>query len=242
MSERAWIVGSDGVVSWYEELADKDAPYYSVWFGKQLRFTYDGDDIEEGAELLRKNLEMVTKQQNSSLLTIKLHKEKNRYVNDKTPYNAAIEFRCIPIEEDQVAYASLPRGIIGQLQQQIKDLKEEKNAGPKGIMGYLEPMLENPEVQSMLAGMAAGVFQKVMGIFTPGGQPGALPASHGQAQGAAMAGVQDPNEQEADKLDGALLTLEKADPEIIDDLARLAKIANDKPEVFKLLLTQLRTM
>lgn len=241
MLERAWIVGADGVVSWYEELADKDTPYYSVWLGKQLRFTYDGDDIEEGAELLKKNLEMVSRQRNSSLLTIKLHKEKNRYVNDKTPYNAAIEFRCVPIEEDEVAYASLPKGIIGQLQQQIKDLKEEKNAAPKGIMGYLEPMLENPEVQAMLAGMAAGVFQKVMGIFAPGGQPGALPTSHPQPA-AAMAGVQDPNETEAEKLDEALLNLEKADPEIIDDLARLAKLATDKPDVFKLLVTQLRSM
>ena len=72
--EKAWIIGVDAVVSWYDEMSYQDHPYFSVWQGKQLRFTFDGDSIEDGKDVLAYNLAMAQECKNSTLMTIRLHK------------------------------------------------------------------------------------------------------------------------------------------------------------------------
>lgn len=241
-TEKAWIIGPENVCDWYNKMARDDTPYYSVWSGKTLRFSYDGDDKSAGEELLLLNLDMVRELKSSQVLTLKLHNDLFKgTINDKTHYNASIDFRCVPAEDDALAFSALSyssaHGEIGRLKDEIKDLK---NASQSGIMGYLGPMLENPDVQNMIAGTVIGFLGKLLPGIMPGSAP--MMASPAAPQGAAMGSIGDPTEDEAAKLNRDLERLGAQDPDIIEDLGKLADLAEKKPDIFKMVLAQLRNM
>jgi hypothetical protein len=242
--EKAWIIGVENLITWYENMADHmGSACYSIWSGKDLRFSYDGDSVEEGADLLRTNLEMASNLKNSSLMCIRLHKEVGGkgVVTNKTDYSASIHFRCVHQLEDAHAasnlnYRSALDG-IRELKDQIAGLRDEK---PKGWLGYLEPMLENPETQAVLVGTVGNIISGILGKFLPGAGQAPQPAQVPQviaAQPAMMAGVDD-----EDKLDQDLERLERHDKNIAQDLGKLADLADRDPKLFELLINQLRTM
>jgi hypothetical protein len=238
--EQAWMVGVESVADWYASMSDKvGAPYYSVWMGKDLCFVYDGDDEAEGKEMLIENLAFPTSMKNSTIFRIKLYKQLSPggVITDKTPYSASIKFRCVGAEDDALAYSKLSHESayqkIGALQAEIEEMKK-----PRGIMGYLEPFLENPEVQTAVAGTVMGVIQGILGKFAP--LLGAVPQQQMQGQPqAAMAGIQDPQPGELDQLDEDLRVMEQADPNILDHLHRLRELSEKNPQMFKLLTQQL---
>lgn len=238
--ETAWMVGPEKVVSWYESMTDiTKSACYSVWQGKDLRFTYDSDSVSDGADLLLDNLMMVKEMGNSVVMKIRLHKNMNGIINDRTPYNASVDFRCVHVEEDSLAWANLHQmgsiKAIGDLRAEIKALKE-KNDEPKGIMGYLQPFLENDQVQTAIAGTLIGLVNKVLKINEV-----AAPTAAGPAAGpAVMNGIDDAGELEGIERD--LRRLEKHDPQILEDIGRLANLSEKNPQLFKALVGQLRTL
>jgi hypothetical protein len=107
-------------------------------------------------------------------------------------------------------------------------------------MGYLEPMLENPEVQTVIAGTIGNIIGGILGKFLPGAgqpQPAQVPQVI-QGHPATMAGVEDSD----DNLDRDLERLEHHDKNIAQDLGKLADLADRDPKLFELLINQLRTM
>jgi hypothetical protein len=246
--EKAWIIGVENLVSWYGDMADPECPYFSVWGGKYLRFMYDGTDVEEGKEILMTNLMMAAECKNSAVMTIKLHRHlSNGVVNDKTPYSASIDFRCVAIEEDGVAMGKLHGDAawaeVGALREQVKALKAAK---PKGIMGHLETLLENEEVQVQLTQGVMGFVNLLAAKFlSPKGAMAVASATPDQEmihQGATMAGVDDMNATEEDQLNSDLQRLETQDPKILEHLTKLADLSIKNPPLFQMLITQLEGM
>lgn len=239
-TEKAWIIGSEGVITWYKDMAARDVPFYSVWSGRLLKFTYSGSDIEKGAEILETNLDMAEELGSSELLTIKLHPENIKgVVTDRTPYCASINFRCVEMENDRLY--NKPQYMSGfkrmdDLQDELEKLKAERDEKPKGIMGYIEPMLENPQVQAAMGSMIMTAIARILpGVFGPMGTPAAA-----EPAGAAMGSIEDPAPGEMEDLQVSLERLEKKDPQIVSDLARLADLAEKNPALFEMLITQLR--
>ena len=239
---KAWLTGTEAVVSWYESMAEQDTPYYSVWDGRNLRFSYRGDSIEEGAKLLRQNLTMAEEQQSSGVLILKLHQElsKGQYLNERSPYSSSMPFRCISVENDALAVYNLSgMGALGRIDERLKKL-EGGESKEGGIMGMLGGLLENPQVGPILAqaavGAVFGIVNKVLpGVFpTPGGV-GHVPAP----QGPAIAGI--PGEPVKD-WDWAIEVLEKADPQLESDLIKLAELSQKNPSMFDFLIKNLRSM
>jgi hypothetical protein len=246
---KAWLVGPDAVCSWYEEMAEDNSPYYSVWEGKYLRFSYGRDDVAAGSEILRRNMESGKNAGSSDAMILKLHDvplPKGTGITDKTPYSGSVVFRCCGIEDDATAVYNLSG--LGAIERRLKALEgvgEDKEMKEGGVMGMLNGILMNPQVGPVVAQAAIGAVFGIINKFlpgvlpSPGGQPGPAPT---------MAGIPNPpipatpvNSQEKN-FDWAMDTLEAACPDIEQDLIKFAELSQKNPELFKMVIQQLRAL
>lgn len=233
----SWIEGVANVCVWYEEMSRPGTPYFSVWNGSALRFSYDGSSTADGVDMLQRSLGMAAEQGNSRTMTLRLHKTLDRdgFVSSRTPYYASMPFRCISVDKDSLAVYNLSgMGGMDRFSARLAAIEEKLDQPSGGIMGAIESILGNEQVQPMLAQAVIGTIMGVINRFVPG----ALPVQ-AAAAGPSMAGL--PGDQVKD-IDWALGVLEKADPQIDDDLVKLAELALSNPGLFNLLIQNLRTM
>jgi len=95
---------------------------------------------------------------------------------------------------------------------------EEVNE-PQGFAGMISGLVNNPDVQAMIANIFIGALDRFMPL---------------KKETVAINGFDD------NKLDEALMILKKHDPELESDLMLLAKMAESNPGQFKFLLSMLR--
>jgi hypothetical protein len=240
---KAWLTGVDPVVKWYEDMAPPDAPYYSVWGGRQLIFSYSGLDLQGGVDILVLNLNMAVESKNSSVLTLRLHQElsKGMYVNDRTPYHSSLCFRAVPVGDDALAIYNLSgAGMLGQINERLKKLEGGfSDDKPQGAMGFITGLLENPQVGPLVAQAAIGAIMGLVNKFVPGimpGAPGAAPPPSPPmpAIGSIQDGVHD--------FDWAMETMERVDPDMEKHIIKLAELSEKNPDFFKMLISQLKAM
>lgn len=257
MPKKAWVIGTDGVVDWYEN--NRQTPYYSIWHGNRMLFSYYKDDEAKGLELLKENLETAEENGVCEILTLKLHSliDQKKLITDKTPYIASLDFSpCMPENTNKVIgkapagyermnYHEKQNEIINMLKV-IKDSQDEKikslesrltaieeeeiediQPGSK-LIGYLGELIQSPKIQDVII----GAISKFL-----------LP------QKTVIAGMETTNIENSntvmsdqDKLNIAISTIAQHDPDYINDLYRLSQIAVNKPETFKFLLSSLRNL
>jgi len=97
--------------------------------------------------------------------------------------------------------------------------EEEIKQEPQGFSGIISGIVNNPDVQVMLANIFMGALDRFMPL---------------KKETVAINGFDD------NKLDEALIILKKHDPELESDLMLLAKMAESNPGQFKFLLSMLR--
>jgi hypothetical protein len=90
---------------------------------------------------------------------------------------------------------------------------------PQGFAGMISGLVNNPDVQAMIANIFIGALDRFMPL---------------KKETVAINGFDD------NKLDEALMILKKHDPELESDLMLLAKMAESNPGQFKFLLSMLR--
>lgn len=243
---KSWVDGVDNVISWYRDMSKDQEPYYSVWDGRYLKFSYAGSDIEDGATILSTNLLMAEQTKNSTVLVIRLHQEltKNMYVSDKTPYWASLSFRCVSVENDALAMYNLSgNAALGRIEERLKRLEgSDTEDKPQTTMGFIAGLLENPQVGPIVTQAAIGAVTALVNKIVPGLLPGGppqvasptLPSNGGMGIGSVEDGVHD--------FDWAMDTMEKIDPDMEAHLIKLAEISEKNPDLFKMLISQLKAM
>ncbi len=244
MSSRMSVqcVGSDAVSNWFT--ANSDHPYYSVWNGKTLMFSYNGTDDEVGLNRLIENIEAQKENNVSDVMQLRIHPDvdKNGYISDKTPYVASCFFRSTEAPPPQ--YSSVGRvpgvdyytnaqimeklnamesRINGVLEAEDEEEQQQQQQPENPLMGALSGILNHPQMQNLLVNALAGFI----GNFLPKGEP--TPT--------ALAGV--PDNQEA-KAAQALSIIKQYDELYGDDLMKLAELAQNNNSQFNFLLTMLR--
>lgn len=227
-------------------------PYYSIWKGaRQLVFSWNNDDLQEGQQTLLENLQAFEQSGVSDVFTLKLHSslDKNDEITNNSPVYASLNFRaCNPY---QVAAVGGARGteiifpnnqgmqamleeirairaeqqLLQQELQQVRDADKDEDEGLGGFEGALIGLLKSPEVQRTVAAYIPGLMAKIM--------PGVTPAAPGS-----LGNVAAPGEEE--KIDQALDILEKYDPQLGEDLMILARIAQQDGAKFTMILNMLR--
>ena len=166
---KAMVTGTKGLMDWLDRNAI--SPYYSVWCGKQLLFSWNDDDKEAGSNKLENDLYAIEQNGVGDLLTIKLHpkKEKGGFITDKTPIYASLNFRPAELERSNM-YGMQPMGSVNSslesmlekmlenqaiLMQQDEDDEDIIERPKSGI----EALIDSPHVQGLIIAGLSKMFK-----------------------------------------------------------------------------------
>ena len=240
---KSWIVGTDGVLDWFDGVVK--TPYFSVWNGKQICYSWSENDLDKGRDMLETNLRVFETNKVGDPFILKLHPalDKNDLITDKSPVYASLNFRVFDSYALQPGYAAT--GAIAfennpKLQalsdkvdhlSLLLDREPEPEPAP-GFMGSINKVLEIPGVSDAVAPLIGALTNMVLkGLNLP--VPAPAPVAH---SGGALSGI---SEDQEIKINQALDILEQVDPNLGDSLLRLAAIAQKDPNKFKTLLSML---
>ena len=142
---KAMVTGTKGLMDWLDRNAI--SPYYSVWCGKQLLFSWNDDDKEAGSNKLESDLYAIEQNGVGDLLTVKLHpkKEKGGFITDKTPIYASLNFRPAELERSNM-YGMQPMGSVNsRLESMLEKMLENQNILMQQMQVDDEDMVEQPK-------------------------------------------------------------------------------------------------
>jgi hypothetical protein len=228
--EKAMVTGTRGIMDWFDRNAT--SPYYSVWVNrKQLLFSWNDDDMEAGRSKLEDDLAAIEQNNNNDLIIIKLHPKKDKagYITDKTPIYGSLVCRASELERPNygmqqmggMGYNSKMENVLEKVLEtqnailtklSADELEEEEEEKPN----TLGNILNSPHVQSLLI---AGV-SKLLGI------------GNMEQQAAAMAGINDVNENEAIIILNSLMSKGVS----VEHLRKLDQMSNAKLQSLLLML------
>jgi len=262
---KAMYNGVNAIMDAYDRNAQ--TPYYSVWAGKDMIFSYNEDDMEQGRVHLMENLIACEQNEHSDILKIKFHPKKEKlFITDRTPAIATLFVRVTDpnylkgqvqqYQPSQNQYAintliekqlELMQGMNNRLalleeaQQDTEDYEEE--ATEDDVLGKIGALLSNPMVNQLLGLLVPTLAGKLMQ---------AAPAINGVPEETLIEDkidfVEDLDNEDAvkqienlitDDLVNSLLRLKKHDQNIAQSLAKLADMADENPGKFKMLITYL---
>lgn len=171
---KAWCTGVNALMEWFDDHAEQ--PYYSVWRGRNLSFSWNNDDMEAGRLKLLNDISFAEQNNVSEVLTLKLHnkKDKSGYITSSTPTYGSLDFRPSPME--QMNYGvSVPHSSNNYAMEKILDklnVLESRIAGYESMeedhdeeekpLSPINAMLNNPDIQQALV---TGILGMVGGLF-----------------------------------------------------------------------------
>lgn len=167
---KAWCTGTSALLDWYD--SNIQSPYYSVWRGRNLSFSWNNDDMEAGRVKLENDINFAEQNNVTEVLTIKLHPKKDKgYITNSTPVYASLDFRPCALES---AVYGLPQSqtnnyAMSQIMDKLNALEsrisgsemdfeeEEKPISP------INALLSNPDVHQALV---SGLIGLIGGMLT----------------------------------------------------------------------------
>ena len=139
---KAMYNGVQSIMDAYDR--NSETPYYSVWAGRDMVFSYNDDDIEKGRNHLLENLIACEQNEHTDILKIKFHPKKEKtFITDRTPAIATLFVRVCDVNQN--------RGQIMPMQQnynqnpQLIQMLEKQNELISGINNRLALIEEEPE-------------------------------------------------------------------------------------------------
>lgn len=187
---KAWCTGANALMEWFDDHAE--TPYYSVWRGRNLSFSWNNDDADAGRQKLLNDISFAEQNNVSEVLTIKLHNKKDKgFITSSTPMYASLDFRPCPIEQSQGYAAPMSNNSnsyamerilnkLEALESRIAGFEEDEDHEEVKPESPINAMLNNPDIQQALVG---GLLGLVSGMFTKGA-----------TTATAIAGTEDNNE------------------------------------------------
>jgi len=262
-SQKATYIGVDNIMRGFDRL-NAQTPYWSIWQGRNIFHQYYTDDRETGKVEFNAIIDELDEAEYIDPIIVKFHPTlSGGFITDRTPvigtmicriYTANGQLSGISeITADKFQYANARnnqllegiKGMLAPLQAQIDELK----AGnvEEGITG-LERYLNHPAAQQIIGHLMPVItphINSILGAILPGQKP------NGQFHTPAINGVGDQPDSGAPQVD-----LSEADEErlwsaidrlalkmeLVPDIERLANLADTQPQMFNMLLQQLRSM
>jgi hypothetical protein len=157
-------------------------PYYSVWAGKDMIFSYNEDDAEAGRLHLLENLMACEQNEHSDILKIKYHPKKEKlFITDKTPSIATLFVRvCEPsylrgqIQPYQQAPQPYQNNMLFERQMELLNsissrltaleearLEQEEDDDDDNGLGKIGLILDHPVVQGLISAVIPAMINSV---------------------------------------------------------------------------------
>ena len=263
-SQKATYIGVDNIMRGFDRL-NAQTPYWSIWQGRNIFHQYYTDDKEAGKVEFQSIIDELDEAEYIDPITVKFHPVlSGNFITDRTPvigtmicrvYTANGELSGISyVTADKYQYANARntqlldgiKAMIEPLQKEIDELK----AGQTGeSVSGLERYLNHPAAQQIIGYLMPVVtphISAILGAVLPGGNAHAhahVPAINGVSEKTDNGGVPQVELSEADE-DKLWLALDRLalKMELIPDIERLANLADSQPQMFNMLLQQLRSL
>jgi hypothetical protein len=223
---------------------NKVAPW-AIMNGKDILFSSEDvgtNDMEEGAAQLKETLCLLRNggsQAKFKFCTYKLKKDED--ITTNTGIFRSFQFSLFEVDDESMPYLQRSNSYASQMNERMdrieallaatveregEEASEEREEEEGGIMGTLNGLMKIPQVQSVIGALAMGWVQKLMPAGTV--MPGAVgsitpPQSTGES-------VLLPGQPE--KVQQALNVLVTCDPNLGDNLLKIAAIAKDTPKKY----------
>lgn len=224
-------------------------PYFSVWFGKDPRFSYSQDDMQGSRAFFEEVLEALQMGQSTAIYIIKFHDEVNKKgkIDNQTPVIGSFTFRLfdnsgiargdawhngqpmqpVAVNPGTELMNKFQQRMMDRMLQQLDAADQAAISGPGGDFDAKQQfMLEiaNSPVGEALIGM-------IRDILPIKKRPMAQPQ---QQQHAGMAGIDD------DSILALVERLRKKDKDFDKHLEMLADLAEESPMIYKRAIAKLK--
>jgi hypothetical protein len=168
---RAMYNGIQDIMNAYDRNAE--VPYYSVWAGRDMIFSYNGDDLEQGRNHLLENLVAAEQNDHTDILKIKFHPKKEKlFITDKTPSIATLFVRVCDLNQNRgqimpinnnyqnpqiISLLEKQNEMISGLNNRLALIEEsepedlqQNNSETENMLGRIEGILNNPIVNLLV--------------------------------------------------------------------------------------------
>lgn len=242
---KAMYNGVQQIMDAYDRNAE--TPFYSVWAGRDMIFSFNEDDSEKGRNHLLENLVACEQNEHTDILKIKFHPKKEKYfITDKTPAIATLFVRVCEVNPNRGQYQIMPQSY--QQNPQIIELLTKQNEMLSGfhnrlalIEGTEEEDYESETETEAIIGKIEGILNHpvinlLIGVLTPKISNLMQPAKQ---KVTSLAGVNEDIGSETDKLEKALIRLSNHIEDLPTTMTKLADYADKNKPQFDILLKML---
>ena len=251
---KAMYNGVQNIMDAYDRNAS--TPYYSVWAGRDMVFSYNEDDAEKGRIHLLENLIACEQNEHTDILKIKFHPKKEKtFITDKSPSISTLFVRVCEVNQNRGQVVAMPQSYQqNQQSNQIAELLQKQTEMLTGLHNRLA-LLEEEEEEEEPIGATDDMLGKINGILNHpivnmalGLLMPSLPELMKQTAVTpvvtSLAGVEtaEPKEiedQELEEIQNALIRLNGHVENLGDTLTKLADYADKNTSQFNMLLKML---
>lgn len=235
-----------GIKNVVKAYSNKKVPAWGLFQGTQFLEKYEGDDTDEGAQLLKDYLEALDQRSNDmNTYTLCVYEvPAGTKINSSTKFDASFNFRLADTIEDHITsrvgglYEERLAGIENTLKTLVEPAEPEPPSVKEQMYAALGKLLEHPQIQQVIVGkvllLVDSLGETVGSIFKRPQHVGAIGATS-QAEPA------DANVENA-RLQEAVNILVTVDPQLGTNLLKLAGIAKADPAKYNLLISMLKGM
>lgn len=248
-----------GIEPVLEAYGNASCPRFSLWTGKLLLLKYDGwkDDefvkpsMEEGLQTLNNYLNAMY-QGSTAIYTLKLYEDMTdkQKITPSTEYSTAFNFKVNEsLGQQGMGVVRQPYGVMAELQKtnqridalieamnnddEEEDEPEEKKSFVNTITGGL--IADNQEVKELI--------DLCKSLFAPQQPIQSTPATVGNVQRVSeISSDVETGSDRLNRINKAVQVLEQLDPNFVDNLEILAKVAQRDPQQFKQFLMILKSL
>jgi hypothetical protein len=193
----------------------------------QVLFVFECETVEEGEQYLNQLLPKL--KQSAAIYTMCLYKTvpEDGICND-TPFRNSFNFQFSSYAEMQSVSGPTDNALMSRLEAlalEVKALREEKETGPgdDNNMGMIGAVLKDPTLGPIIQRLGMALGEKLAGFITNNSYTSTAMSGVNQAP------VQESQEQQQDKLSQAVQILAGVDPNFVNNLHKLAMMAQKDP-------------
>lgn len=213
---------------------------FAIWQRTQLVFTYVGETMQDAEQAFMQFAELLASNGSAAVYTCSVYQEVSNkgLINNKTPYHGSFNFLLndraeingVPVRGDYNPYGNSYAAQINELKEEIKKLREERQAEPESKLGALGEILDHPAVEPAIAPLIG----RLMDWLIPEDKaPGAL------TQTTRIHGVKMGQDEAIDK---ELERLSNYVEDLPAMLRQMADLAEQRPKKFKFYVNALMAM